>query len=478
MAPATFSDLPPEMVSNVFAFVRQQADQGAICLVSRVWRDLMAPMMWEKLKMNLSTASPRSIATLLHPCSDILSHVRDLNIYGTKEGEDYLRLVIAAIPRDRVRTFWTHFSPETLTLHLLLLSQRKIEDLAIFRCFITSGHPRPSDLDSEEHHEWMGSSLPEVSSIHLGIGPNEASDEDAFYDMKFVSRCCPKMTCLSLFKNLGPASEGFLHSVSSVFKFSLAEEAPLFQNLTCLRLFDLDIATPEDQPLCKNFNLSKLRSLQIKECDYLIPFLEGLSSFYIDCTGQLDELIILLPEGLDQPLETIQAMERLLKNCPKLQSLDMDFEGFCGYVGKFPFALLTAPPLTDFQTVVSKTTTIQAFRIFTVTKHEFWDAADDEDLLLMRHRTLHQVVMQNLANQIMRFMAKQGSNLKILSFKPVEVDEEFLGQKLVRDGNGHRWPEYHYCRGHATDITGTNVVIAHPSRNIALEFPGLAEFFD
>ncbi|CAN9352821.1 unnamed protein product [Alternaria alternata] len=419
MAPATFSDLPPEMVSNVFAFVRQQADQGAICLVSRVWRDLMAPMMWEKLKMNLSTASPRSIATLLHPCSDILSHVRDLNIYGTKEGEDYLRLVIAAIPRDRVRTFWTHFSPETLTLHLLLLSQRKIEDLAIFRCFITSGHPRPSDLDSEEHHEWMGSSLPEVSSIHLGIGPNEASDEDAFYDMKFVSRCCPKMTCLSLFKNLGPASEGFLHSVSSVFKFSLAEEAPLFQNLTCLRLFDLDIATPEDQPLCKNFNLSKLRSLQIKECDYLIPFLEGLSSFYIDCTGQLDELIILLPEGLDQPLETIQAMERLLKNCPKLQSLDMDFEG-----------------------------------------------------------TLHQVVMQNLANQIMRFMAKQGSNLKILSFKPVEVDEEFLGQKLVRDGNGHRWPEYHYCRGHATDITGTNVVIAHPSRNIALEFPGLAEFFD
>jgi hypothetical protein len=288
----------------------------------------MAPMMWEKLKMNLSTASPRSIATLLHPCSDILSHVRDLNIYGTKEGEDYLRLVIAAIPRDRVRTFWTHFSPETLTLHLLLLSQRKIEDLAIFRCFITSGHPRPSDLDSEEHHEWMGSSLPEVSSIHLGIGPNEASDEDAFYDMKFVSRCCPKMTCLSLFKNLGPASEGFLHSVSSVFKFSLAEEAPLFQNLTCLRLFDLDIATPEDQPLCKNFNLSKLRSLQIKECDYLIPFLDGLSSFYIDCTGQLDELIILLPEGLDQPLETIQAMERLLKNCPKLQSLDMDFEGY------------------------------------------------------------------------------------------------------------------------------------------------------
>jgi hypothetical protein len=75
-------------------------------------------------------------------------------------------------------------------------------------------------------------------------------------------------------------------------------------------------------------------------------------------------------------------------------------------------------------------------------------------------------------------MAKQGSNLKILSFKPVEVDEEFLGQKLVRDGNGHRWPEYHYCRGHATDITGTNVVIANPSRNIVLEFPGLAEFFD
>jgi hypothetical protein len=92
--------------------------------------------------------------------------------------------------------------------------------------------------------------------------------------------------------------------------------------------------------------------------------------------------------------------------------------------------------------------------------------------------TLYQVLMQNIANQILRFMAKQGSNLKVLSFKPSHEQSMFKEEELVRDDNGHRWPEYHYCCAHATDITGTTVVIANPLRNIELEFPAMAEFFD
>jgi hypothetical protein len=88
--------------------------------------------------------------------------------------------------------------------------------------------------------------------------------------------------------------------------------------------------------------------------------------------------------------------------------------------------------------------------------------------------------MQSLANQILQFMVKQGSNLKILSFNPsYDLAQQYEEDgDLNRDGNGHQWPQYHYCRGCTTDVTGTNIVIAHPLRNVTLDFPGLVDFVD
>jgi len=42
-----FHALPAELKVNVFAFIRTKADKKLTCLVSKEWRALMAPMLWE-----------------------------------------------------------------------------------------------------------------------------------------------------------------------------------------------------------------------------------------------------------------------------------------------------------------------------------------------------------------------------------------------------------------------------------------------
>lgn len=280
----------------------------------------MAPMMWEELETDLGAASARSMATLLHPRSGILGHVRDLEINGTKEGEDRLKLVIAAIPQDRVRSVWTEFDMGTLTLQLLLLSQRKIEYLSGFERLATPGHSESSDLDSKEHYEWMGSSLLEVLSIHLSTANR----------LESVSRCCPKITTLSLRIHPVSASGGTGTSLSALFNH---KEAPLFPNLTVLRLWFLNIASPEGQTVCKSLNLSKVRTLELVECYPFIPLLESLSSFYTDNTGDLSGFSIAVPTPPYQAPESIQAVEKLLRACPQLESLQLDLSQH-GFVAK------------------------------------------------------------------------------------------------------------------------------------------------
>jgi hypothetical protein len=265
------------------------------------------------------------MATLLHPRSGILIHVRDLAIHGTKEGEDRLRSVVAAIPRDRVRSVWTEFSMGTLTLQLILRSHRRIEDLCGFEWFATLGHSESSDLDSKEHHEWMESSLLEVLSIHLSIDTYKTPKKRVSDRLESVSRCCPKITALSLFIHPVSPSRGTGTSLSALFNHP--KEAPLFPNLTVLRIWQLNIASPEGKTACKNLKLSKVRTLELRECCPLAPLLENLSSFYTDNTGDLNELLIDVPTQLDQAPETIQAMERLLKICPRLQVLQLDLSG-------------------------------------------------------------------------------------------------------------------------------------------------------
>lgn len=282
-------------------------------------------MLWERFKADFRDVTPRLLATLLHPSQPgILSHVREISFikspHSTTE-EEHLRSVISAIPQDRIRRFASEHKVSTLTLQVLLRSQHKIDCLHVLSDFTTPGLSKPSHIDSQEQDAWTGSSLPEVSELLLDIQPRKSSYERILQDLRTISRYSPKIKCLTLEMVSSEGSEGT--TLSEVLRQD--EEPCLFPNLTFLRLFDMNIAAKENKSICDSFDVSRLKCLELSHCNRLIPLLEHLTSIYTRDTGDLISLIILLPTELQEPKNTIKAIDDLLMVCSKLRCLWLEF---------------------------------------------------------------------------------------------------------------------------------------------------------
>lgn len=67
-------------------------------------------------------------------------------------------------------------------------------------------------------------------------------------------------------------------------------------------------------------------------------------------------------------------------------------------------------------------------------------------------------MMQNFANQVMQYMARSGSNVKVFDTSPHYLP---MNQPPA-DENGHSWPEYTYTKGRMIDGRGFERVVAVP----------------
>jgi hypothetical protein len=79
----------------------------------------MAPMMWKTFSTDLRPTATKALATLLHPDSGILPHVRQLDVLDAvkyRNGDDTLKIVLTALPRNSLRSF---FSDEAVPLSTL-----------------------------------------------------------------------------------------------------------------------------------------------------------------------------------------------------------------------------------------------------------------------------------------------------------------------------------------------------------------------
>jgi hypothetical protein len=72
---------------------------------------------------------------------------------------------------------------------------------------------------------------------------------------------------------------------------------------------------------------------------------------------------------------------------------------------------------------------------------------------------LYQVLMQNFANEIMRYLAKAGSRLRVFDSDPSFSPDV----SSAADSNGHIWPVYTYRRGCVTDASGSYGLVANQS---------------
>jgi hypothetical protein len=89
----------------------------------------MATMMWRSIGPNLDTCLDKSLATLLHPQTGILPHIRDLYCYSD---DDQIRLLLLALPRDSLTEFQASHKVSPLKVQMLLQLQRKLQRLNVF----------------------------------------------------------------------------------------------------------------------------------------------------------------------------------------------------------------------------------------------------------------------------------------------------------------------------------------------------------
>jgi hypothetical protein len=153
--------------------------------------------------------------------------------------------------------------------------------------------------------------------------PDGDRNEQTCEEMESLVQCCPRLSGLIITAHL--TSNYKMHSLSRILSY--AKEPSLFSNIISIRLKELDIQPDQSVEFPQVFDLYKLRELSLSDCDYIIPLLDSLSSFYTHSTGELRAGSITLPDGLDQPAGTIESIERLLRVCPKLGELELDLYG-------------------------------------------------------------------------------------------------------------------------------------------------------
>jgi hypothetical protein len=304
------------MVGSVFAFIRQKADQGAACLVNRSWRSTMAPTMWQTLRTTLGESNGRSLVTLLNPDSGILPHIRELQICGTKmkDLEDRLRLLITALPRDRLRGIDCKYTMENSTFQQLLQSQRKLDSICVDTEITTLGQASDSHFLSHDFRAWSASLMAGVKQATLYLGLGEGNAERTFKNLRKAFGAYPDLKDLTLSFTMT-----YPDSLQDILSY--ATEGPLFFNLTTVTLLSLRLVPEGSQSFRHNFDVTKLQHLELEECDDLVPFLDSLAYSYSEMPGVLKRLSIKLPFDVPAPVETVSSIERLLKVCLKLEDL-------------------------------------------------------------------------------------------------------------------------------------------------------------
>lgn len=330
---STFADLPVEMVEYVFTFVRQRPDQGAACLVSRSWRHHMAPKMWEKLETNLRESGGRSLRTLLKADSNILPPVRELKICSltsmddTEDMEDRLRLLVAALPRDKLRMIYCTYYITDSTFQQLLLSQRKLESIQVDTTFTNLDQTSDSHFLFHDYHSWTASMMSEVKQIKFDIGMEEDGQaEETFRILRKALDECPRLENLILIDPMA-----FQDSLQDILSYATGGQ--LFFQLTSVTFEGLNLVPDRSRPFCHNFNITNLQQMNLKLCENVIQFLDSLTKSYSEMSGALKVLSIELLEDDSTPLETTSSIEGFLKACPKLKDLCLVL-ATCPLVGK------------------------------------------------------------------------------------------------------------------------------------------------
>ncbi|RYN54813.1 hypothetical protein AA0118_g8932 [Alternaria tenuissima] len=318
---ATFSDLPTEMKATIFGYLRQNDHKKSACLVSRGWRDIMAPILWEHLTLEIATTLPGELACLLNPNDGVLAHVRSIDIRpGLDDPEEFelnsefgiaFRLIFGALQKNCLSTLRFYIDISMTTLLSVLQSQQALETLRLQG--LTSNGSLSNDLCLATHSSWVTPTLRNIRYLRVTVGDGE---QNTYEHSAFLVKNTPKLKYLNL--------DGFVDPLPDWYgNDALGEPGAATQSLQLdhLQLSWLDLET-YPASLFTVIDFSVLRDLLVMECDNVGAFLTALvpGASQVPALKRLEMVSSLLPPSD----ASLQAIETLVTSTPSLQTLWLD----------------------------------------------------------------------------------------------------------------------------------------------------------
>jgi hypothetical protein len=167
---------------------------------------------------------------------------------------------------------------------------------------------------------------------------------------------------------------------------------------------------------------------------------------------------------------SINDLNALVDGCPHLEQLATNLcpvdMGPIELVGSdFTLNHNRHLPRTELEAMLdsfARLTKLHTFRVLWLPTIDY-----NESLLNPAGVATTRIIMQKLAAHMMRYLASQGSRLKVLAFSPFM--RPATDKTLDKDENGHQWPKYYYLRGRNIDARGVETVTALPLAHATLE---------
>ncbi|CAI9631116.1 unnamed protein product [Alternaria burnsii] len=316
---ATFSDLPTEMKATIFGYLQRNDHKKSACLVSRSWRNMMAPILWEHLTLRVATTLPGELACLLNPNDGVLAHVRSIDIRPGLDGLEKFelnsefgiafRLIFGALQKNCLSTLRFYIDISMTTLLSVLQSQQALETL--WFATLPSYKDPSSNLFLTAHSSWLTPTLRNIKNLRIAI---DDEDHNANENSAYLLKNTPKLNYLSL-----DGFNIFLHDLYGNDAFGEPGATTQSLQLDLLRLGWLDLKT-YPASLFTVIDFSVLRALSIVDCYNIGAFLTALVPGASQVPA-LKKLGISAHSSSHLSEATVKAIETLVTSISSLQDL-------------------------------------------------------------------------------------------------------------------------------------------------------------
>ncbi|KAF2711101.1 hypothetical protein K504DRAFT_454107 [Pleomassaria siparia CBS 279.74] len=519
-----FSEFPTEMKTHIFSFIRAKVDQKKTGLISREWNDIMSPLMWKELHSNLLTSPRKSLSALLHTSSRALPHIRSLSIDWAHlnkwtiiaAAECNLRLLLCAMPKDKLLHFRSNSPIDASVLQFLLQTHHKLKS-------INTGliDRRLKKTDSLVESIWL---IPHLSNVtDITVAMRFGQTKGYYSGFRFLVCNIPRLSRFCLLNKRRVCPRVDIIAARILGPTPTVPQARRLSHLTTLDMSAIDLSYP--QALIDHLDLPTLENISMLRCnnaesmlqalstsfstgpcrlksvvvditqntvkaygassaiDGLLASCSGLKRIIVHTTGQLVSKDSIIRHGatlkelsltkylygsFDQYYYSIHDLTAILQSCSVLECLGLSLGSRSFKLGHIrdmglSFSLPTVPSTgikSDVLVALDAVATISRLRVLRI----MYCASVDFDVnQTVPQDTTHHCtfLMQHLANQILRYLVSRKRSIRKLIVSSPDVGMSGPENPRV-DRNGHTWPMYLYSEGRTKDSTGQEEVVAVP----------------